>query len=518
MQHQNLQNDGFVKVVLFFLTLIAHSYFYHGSFWNQNSRLDGIYVFVEPGYPETGTFKIDRFVPDPVKGVNTGDWAKYADHYYSNKAPGSTIIGIPIYFLLYHGEKLFGVDPASPEYYNVAVYNAYVLSVFGGALWTAIACVCLFAIRKRIFDSTIDAVFVAGIYSFGTLVWPLDTMYWGHPLVAALLILSQFFIFGRKKSQYILAGIFAGAAVFTDYIVVISLILTFSFLVLSSKHRRHFFWFALGTLPFVSALLLFQKINFGSFITTAVSLSNPIFGGAKFNAFSWSVFAKLLFSAKHGIFLHMPVLILAAVGLFQKKNRNERAAFWSLQALSYIVAISCYSIWHGGLVVGARYLVPSIPFLCLLIPCWDYFSLNHKLRAAVLALWSIFNMFAIAAATPMIFNSPKNPLFFRVYRLFLMGSYLSPVDTVHTFFYPTLEQKRRGVFNYGERFLGLHGIWSAAPLTLILFICIVVFLDKAIPWKKTALELKAAPGSAFAFLIFLAGIGGTVYLLQQKGP
>src|SRR6185312_4247749 len=92
------------------LVFVAHGYFYNGASWNQNARLDAVYAFVDPGYRETGTLRITRFVEDP-RGSNTGDWATYRGQYYSNKAPGTSIWAIPAYTTLRATERAIGVNP-----------------------------------------------------------------------------------------------------------------------------------------------------------------------------------------------------------------------------------------------------------------------------------------------------------------------------------------------------------------------------------------------------------------------
>src|SRR4030095_1701401 len=74
--------------IFIFLTLLC-CYTYFLPRWadpNQNSRLDMVVAVVEDG-----TFQIDKYVH------NTVDYAKVGEHYYSDKAPGAALIGIPVY-------------------------------------------------------------------------------------------------------------------------------------------------------------------------------------------------------------------------------------------------------------------------------------------------------------------------------------------------------------------------------------------------------------------------------------
>ena len=113
---------------------MLHGFFHGGGWHNQNSRFDALVAFVEPGTPDHGSFRIDRFRRDkggrlvePSERVgNTMDWSWYPPagraspnlelgqvqgHYYSNKAPGPILLGIPVYAALYFGEGWLGLDP-----------------------------------------------------------------------------------------------------------------------------------------------------------------------------------------------------------------------------------------------------------------------------------------------------------------------------------------------------------------------------------------------------------------------
>ena len=80
---------GHREIWLFMFLLISFAYFFpRWASWNQNSRLDLTMAIVEEG-----TVAIDNYVQ------NTGDYAMVGDHYYSTKAPGSSLLEIPQYWI-----------------------------------------------------------------------------------------------------------------------------------------------------------------------------------------------------------------------------------------------------------------------------------------------------------------------------------------------------------------------------------------------------------------------------------
>ena len=84
-------------------------------------------------------------------------------------------------------------------------------------------------------------------------------------------------------------------------------------------------------------------------------------------------FVRLLFDPSKGLFVFSPVLVLALFAIPRAYRRLDRAQFWSLVLVpaSLLVLYSGYPNWHGGWTVGARYLVPALPFLALLLTFFD---------------------------------------------------------------------------------------------------------------------------------------------------
>ncbi|NIV38978.1 MAG: hypothetical protein GWN58_59030, partial [Anaerolineae bacterium] len=75
------------EVWLFILLLASYAYFFpRWAHWGQNSKLDLTMAIVDQG-----TFSIDDYYE------NTGDYALYKGTHYSDKAPGTSFLGVPFY-------------------------------------------------------------------------------------------------------------------------------------------------------------------------------------------------------------------------------------------------------------------------------------------------------------------------------------------------------------------------------------------------------------------------------------
>ena len=100
------QQDGKTKRALLIsaVLFVSYAFFYGGGGWNQNSRFDLMRAIIEQG-----TLRIDAY------HQNTGDKAFFQGHYYSDKAPGLALLGVPIVAAVRPLLRAARVDPASPR-------------------------------------------------------------------------------------------------------------------------------------------------------------------------------------------------------------------------------------------------------------------------------------------------------------------------------------------------------------------------------------------------------------------
>ena len=461
-----------IPLLLAALVIVTHGYFYNGTGWNQGARLGSIFAFVEPG-PDHGSVRIDGFLANHERGIATGDWALYKGRHYSNKAPGTTMLGIPVYAALFGFERAIGVDPTSAR---ATLVNGYLLSLACGALWTAVATVALFAfcVTTRRWAAG-DALVVALVYALGTLVFPFDSSLWGHTTAAAFALLGFLFLV-RAADEHrdeppsprdlALAGFFSAMALLTEYLCVISLVAAAVYVAVAPRLRRRAIYFLAGAALPVLALLVYQHALFGSAFTTATSLQNPGFLGARrgeplFGAPSPAIFAALLFSPHRGLFVYMPVLLFAIAGAVQL----ARARAWNVvavpaaTAVGFLVAVSAFQAgWHGGDSAGPRYLIASIPFWCVLLPPASSLSRPARIAFAALAALSFANMLVIDATTTMIPSDVPNPLYGEMYGALFRGDVGA----------------RPQVFNLGSAAFGYEGWLALAPLAAILAAALVM--------------------------------------------
>src|SRR5207247_4296744 len=126
-----------------------------------------------------------------------------------------------------------------------------------------------------------------------------------------------------------------------------------SFLVLSSGFERD-----------AACRQLADKVLFG------IGLPDPL------------ILIRLLFDPARGLFVFSPVLLAGLTAIPHLRRRLTPRQFWSLLLTPAVMILmyAGYPNWHGGWTMGARYLVPALPFLALLIG----FSSSSMLVAALL--------------------------------------------------------------------------------------------------------------------------------------
>lgn len=455
-----------IPALLFFMVIATHSYFSGATLWNQNARIDAIFSFVEPG-PNQYTFKIDSLMANQSRGLVTGDWARGIDqHYYSNKAPGTQILGTPVYFVIYGLENLLGYDPTSPE---VTQINRYLLNIWCSVIWTALATLIFYSFLLASGMTLESAILLPFVYAFATLTFPFDTSIWGHTTAANFLLISTCLVFWNAEARKIkLAGFLAGSAILIEYTALIPAL----FIILSLLIQRHFEnrsvnrekheikKFVLGFTPPLLILLLYQKLCFGGFFTNAVAQSNPQFVDASrvggfFSNISFPVMYQLLIPPYRGLFAYCPVLIFALPGAVMawRSGKKTLVGISVFSILTMLMLLASFNGWWAGWSSGPRYLILTLPYWCLLLP--EVKNLCAPIRFAYFASLgvSVFNMIAISAVDVMAPEQVTNPLYENIYTLFLSANY----------------PRHENSYNLGSTVFHLLPGWDLIPFAVLFF-------------------------------------------------
>jgi hypothetical protein len=404
------------RILLGLLVLLTHGIFYHPAGWNQTARLGGVFAFVEPGSPDFRTLRIDS-LKDGQGGrdTGTGDWAQAGGHYYSNKPPGSTLLGIVAYLPIQAIESRLGVPWKDAAWTNL---NSYFINLFVSVMFSALGVIFLREILIGLLGmSSRDALLVCAAYGWGTLIFSFDATLWGHTTAAALVMIGLHGLLRGSRAGSLQAGFALAAAVLVDNVAGIGLAAGGLYYLLSPTRRRNIGWLILSALLPLGVLLVYQRVIFGGFLRAPTFQQSAQFqsagalGGA-FGAISPTVLVKLLFSPYRGAFLFMPVLAFCIPGSVHlwRRNRALAACCW-LAIVGTLLLISSFNGWHGGFSAGPRYLIPSLPFWALLLPPFSAIRNWARWLFGGLLILSIANSLVFCAWTTIVPEDNYNPLY-----------------------------------------------------------------------------------------------------------
>jgi hypothetical protein len=365
------------EAALFALVLGAYSYFYQAGGWNQNSRFDLTRAMVEQR-----TLILDSYA------YNTGDLScrgplgrceqaqtKAGEHYYCDKAPGASLLAIPAYAVAY---AMFGTDRPSQRYLAMSAWGVTIVAV---GVPSAIAVVTLYLMLEAFTGSEPVRIALALAYGLATLAFPYSTLFYGHQLTAALLVIGFTLLVWAKHltanspgtSLLVAVGFVLGYAVMVEYPSAMALIPLIGYAATIVRPWRRLGWLVAGGVVAAIPLAAYHWLVFGGPFTLPYEFSTQLARHIGFMGLgrpSPDVLDAILVSEYRGLFYSTPWLLLAIPGAFALLGHRGRRA----EALVCVVIITLFvwlnsSLidWRGGWAMGPRYLIPTIPFLAVLV-------------------------------------------------------------------------------------------------------------------------------------------------------
>jgi hypothetical protein len=376
------------------------------------------------------------------------DAAYFQGHYYSGKAPATSFLAVPFYWCAWHTIGRFYALPDWVYLYLVQVIVIALPSVLMALLMHAFLC--------RFVPSEWYADLIVVGYSLGTMAYPFSTQFVGHQL-AAVLLFGCFLVLLEwrrglfltmsprrrpSRSSLLLAGLLGGLAVAADYQTLLILGVIVICTAFSLRRPLNVVIFALGCVPGVFFVLLYNYACFGDALSfpyahEAMPIARQVQSQGLFGIQVPRLmpFLMLLFSSFRGIFFVSPFLLLAIPGFYSLARKfpatdnvkysigvGRQRLFWLCLGpiLVYMLLISSYRAWAGGAGYGPRFLVPMIPFF--IPPIASLMARGRRgygIALGILVAYSVLLNFVATAAGASAHEYLRNPV-----REFLLPSFL----------------------------------------------------------------------------------------------
>jgi hypothetical protein len=396
-----------VATILFLAALCTYAQFQQAIIDpNVASRL-----FLDYSIITRGTVAIDSFAPLTI------DKATVGGHFYSDKAPGESLLALPVLFVLWR--PLMAGHPGAPDtptgsrvpwpagYFRVAYVGTLATSTFV----TALSVAALFLLAASLFESNGAAILVAASYGFATPAVGWATAFVGHAAAMALLTLGltalHFAAEPRLTTRQAAVRVVVGVACLTWATVteftagpVAAAIAVYAAprILVAQTRRATLIVAAVGTAAvFVAPLFVYDTIAFGApwhlgyqSVQGFAGMRQGLLGIGRPDV---HVLAEITVGAHRGLLRLSPVLVLVPAGLvlMLRRTGSVRAmgALCGLVILYYLLVNSGYYYWDGGWSTGPRHITAMLAFAALpLGAIWTRAAKPARISVVLLAVVS----------------------------------------------------------------------------------------------------------------------------------
>jgi hypothetical protein len=356
---------------LLFWGLCAAAYLYVFPYQSSlNNPNENVRFYMTAALAESGTYAIDA---ERARWGWVNDAAVHGGHVYSVKAPGTSLLGVPGYYVYNALCRSLGRAFDRSEALWVCRLTGTILPTLAG--------IYLFMgfVRRRGYPPLLAFATTLSVW-LGSLLYGYGMLFVSHTLSAVVAFAAFAFLFeveqGQKRASLLSAaghGALAAAVTWFEYpgLVCSAVLLVYALYALRSWWLRAAFALG-GVLPALS-VMHFQYRAFGNaftpghrYVETAAfraAHEQGLYGAV---APSAEAMYGLLFDPGAGLFLLTPMCWFAVYGgvclCRERATRAAGACLIGICALS-VLAISAMNNWRGGWTIGPRYLAVCLPFL-----------------------------------------------------------------------------------------------------------------------------------------------------------
>jgi hypothetical protein len=286
-------------------------------------------------------------------------------HWYSDKAPGVSLLAVPVVAAV-------RVVDASPKPVWLRTWPLWAIRVWSGGL----ALLALTFLVGRVGEGLVAGAgaLSAATFAVGTMAGSLGPTVFGH-LPDALALFAAFIVGSRARRprDWLWVGLLTGIGVLFEYPAALAGLVLLIYAALRGG-RRAALWMLAGAIPTALVLGAYDWLAFGapwrlsyrytSNVFTAEQQQNLFGIGLPTGHGIWTLLID-----GHGLLLVSPVLPAAIAGLvlFRRRRRLEADVAIAI-ALVFAVYTAGYFLPNGGLSPGPRFATAALPFLLLGLP------------------------------------------------------------------------------------------------------------------------------------------------------
>lgn len=316
----------------------------------------------------------DRFFPSWRRNghVPNADVAVRNGHYLTDKAPGITLLAVPVVVVL----RMMGVKL---KYSRLAWLLSLLLSalpslLFLGFLWRWL---------RQSFGPDSPATLVAPALVLASPWLIYCAQLFGHALSASLVGVGVLLALGplradarsaRARRDAFWGGLCLGGATLVEYPAGLLALLVCLAVAVDPHRRKRVGWIVLGGLGPALVLAGWNTLAFGGPLSFSYGFkANPTLAATHAKGLygiSWpgaEALYGLILSPRRGLLFLAPWLSVGVAGLVWGALDRSLARAWRvLPPLGFVAAtlfVAGFGDWHGGRALGPRYLLFALPLL-----------------------------------------------------------------------------------------------------------------------------------------------------------
>jgi hypothetical protein len=380
-------------------------------------------VYLTRAIVEQQTFALDDY---KRRWGDTSDLSPSGGHVYANKAPGSSLLAVPVFAAV-----RAVTDPGLAT-------SMWICRV-GSGIAPAVAFLALlsrFLSRFSADPATRRLVVVA--YALGSLAMTYAMLFYSHQLAAVCIASAWILVIDvverrRGLVAMAVAGALAGCAPLVDYQAALPGVpIAVWMAVRMARWPRGELVRALaagvaGAAVPIAILLAYHTACFGAPLRTGYAASQVYAAdhasgllGATYP--KWGAFVHSTVALDKGLFAFAPWLLLVVPGTVVLWRRGERgiAAVGAAVVAVMLAFISSLAFWHAGWEVGPRYVTAMLPFaLPAIVAAVDACRVRGPWWVAAAAAPMLVGIviYVVAAATFPYWPEVDHPLYDCAFRL-----------------------------------------------------------------------------------------------------